>query len=588
MLDEPPSAESLGNLQKIVPGCFCKGRLLFAPLNCAWHLEATLRAWQVPFRFIPPKPTPAMKWSEIVDATRSELLDWVPNFLALYQKLAIVFAQRAPDESAHLHHPTGSGKSISGITWGLIRPLPIVFVTKAAARETIRREFERYTTVRPVVLTPKSERKASAPDPVLQLQQALEAGTSPRAVIVAWESLTEYTDLLVQLGSYSLVMDEIHMAKEHRRWLKLPNIGDDPDELSFARRDNRAAHIQRIAANARRRLGLTATPIPDRRRDLWAQLDLVHPKAWGRFWDFCARYTDLTTSNHGNLDNTGESNTEELDQRMSFVCHKVDYSVTHRELPPKRRQVLYIAKAQQGRPDAFADEMKRAMKLGHKRCVEVSLAESASRKRPVLLDQVADVARSGGKVVVLTGRHKDCERWELALEKRLPKVRRWMAHGGHGTAVRDAIREEYMAHPGPCVLIGTGDAWGESVSLHDTDLAVNAMLPITPKQLWQREGRFHRQGGKRSVLILYPVAEGTIDEHMQQIMLSKLPSVADLQKDSDFIQAMNDLKSSGLSEQEIVESLFAKITAGADAPSEEGATDAEQPEPEPAGPVLLE
>ena len=49
---------------------------------------------------------------------------------------------------------------------------------------------------------------------------------------------------------------------------------------------------------------------------------------------------------------------------------------------------------------------------------------------------------------------------------------------------------EYMRAEGPAVIVGTLDAWGESVNLQDTDLAAFVMLPYTPSMLEQAEGRF--------------------------------------------------------------------------------------------------
>jgi hypothetical protein len=155
--------------------------------------------------------------------------------------------------------------------------------------------------------------------------------------------------------------------------------------------------------------------------------------------------------------------------------------------------------------------------------------------------------KSKQKVVIFTGRHKDCDRLEEAIKKVLKgqSVPIFVGHGGHGTQVRDGIREMWMGNPaksiepleGPAVLIGTGQAWGEAYSLNHTHLALMVMLPINAKELWQREGRFYRQGQKIPVLIKYIIAEGTYDEAVASILLSKLPAVADVHADSQFVEA---------------------------------------------------
>jgi SNF2 family DNA or RNA helicase len=81
------------------------------------------------------------------------------------------------------------------------------------------------------------------------------------------------------------------------------------------------------------------------------------------------------------------------------------------------------------------------------------------------------------------------------------------------------------------VLIGTGDAWGESVNLQDTDLALFVMIPWTPRAIGQWEGRFARLGQKRPVLIAYIIAAGTVDEHVAELLVDKLPAVGEVADD---------------------------------------------------------
>ncbi len=131
-------------------------------------------------------------------------------------------------------------------------------------------------------------------------------------------------------------------------------------------------------------------------------------------------------------------------------------------------------------------------------------------------------------------------------------------HGGTSPAMRDQIQQEYMSAAGPCVLVGTGDAWGEGVSLHDTDLALIAMLPYTPGAVIQWEGRFSRHGQKRPVLVQYLVAEGTVDEHVAEILLSKLKPVETVAQDDSITGFADAIQGVG-SEEEIMQSVLAKL-----------------------------
>ena len=129
----------------------------------------------------------------------------------------------------------------------------------------------------------------------------------------------------------------------------------------------------------------------------------------------------------------------------------------------------------------FKQEIKRAK--DQEAYFEVLLHEAASRKRKYVLQRIEDAVRSKQKMIVFTGRRKDCDRLSEDIVKHLGKnnlnASLWAAHGGTNTVGRDTIRHEYMACPGPAILVGTGDAWGESVNLQDTDLALFVMLPLS-------------------------------------------------------------------------------------------------------------
>jgi SNF2 family DNA or RNA helicase len=66
-----------------------------------------------------------------------------------------------------------------------------------------------------------------------------------------------------------------------------------------------------------------------------------------------------------------------------------------------------------------------------------------------------------------------------------------------------------------------------------------AMLPFTPGQVVQWEGRVARLGQKRPELIEYLIAEGTVDERVAGILLEKLPAVQTVAKD-DSVEGLSD------------------------------------------------
>ena len=442
-----------------------------------------------------------------------------------------------------------SGKTIGSVIWALGKGATIV-VTRAGVRRQYGREIERVTEHRAYVLE-----DTAAPD-----QGRLDESMF---VVLGWETLPAHLNTLLAWRPSAIIYDEIHKCKSNKRFAPVPQ---KDGTLTFESRDNIAYAAYRLSRAVKWRLGATATPIKDRTRDLWAQLDLVEPDAWGRFYaregvSFTSRYCAARLNPFGGVDTTGSSNLDELWNRVSMASHHVPHSVTHRDLPPRRRIVTYITRDDQTAPSGgFAKELAAASKNGKTAILEVRLAEAASRKRKAVVERVEECVEGGQKVLIFTGRRMDCDKLTEAIKKAVgAKANVYSGHGGTSAKDRDGIQQAYMADPGPCVLVGTGDAWGEGVNLQDTDTFLVVMLPFTPGQIVQWEGRVARHGQKRPVLIEYLLAEGTVDEHVGQVLLEKLPAVEEVAKDDSVTGFADALQGFGRTEEEIIDSVFAML-----------------------------
>tara|TARA_R100001594_G_scaffold20414_3_gene39393 strand:+ start:8649 stop:10268 length:1620 start_codon:yes stop_codon:yes gene_type:complete len=418
---------------------------------------------------------------------------------------------------AHCWAPPGAGKTLVGLSFAAACSGPRLVVTKAAARGTWEEQCLRYTHMEPTLLLGRT-----AP--------TIEASPS-KLYITAWETLKYWVDALRALKPGVIIWDEIH-------WLRRPRhtraIVQTDGSVRFQGLGNSLDAARQIAQKSERKLGLTATPVPGRIRDLWTQLDLVEPWQWGTFHDFGMRYCQGMHNGYG-YSYDGLSNAPELKERLSYVKVRVKREDVNKHLPKKRREVIRLSHAEQNKPAAMKRELKRAKGEGGDAYFEALLMEAASRKHKYVEDRVLEALRSNQKVVVFTARRADCDRLSVMFNRAASKVKGcevWSGHGGTDTSIRDDIRRDYMAHPGPCLLVGTGDAWGESIDLQDTDLALITMLPWTPDKVIQWEGRFSRLGQKRPVLVSYIVARNTMDEHVADLLLEKLPHVGEVGEDA--------------------------------------------------------
>ena len=529
-----PGASTFATDLAAVPGVRVQQNTVLVPYHALHLAEQKMTAVGLTVasaKWMRPMPQESV-WEEVEEYLREngEVRDFVlDGFLVGYQKAALTYAFTR--SGVHFWHPTGSGKTLSGLLYGLCGEGAIVIVTRAASRLQYGREVERFTNIRPYVIRPAAQMKKGA--------QTLEdyVGVTPRpVVVVGWESLQDNQDALVRLRPGCVIFDESHRGKSTKRWepVPLPETNDpkvilaqegeaksrggfitdgDGGRLMMVPVENTASAAARLARASKRRVCTTATPIKDRVRDLWAQLDLAEPDAWGNATAWLNRYCDRKPGTYGGFDTTGSSNLDELAERLGMCVHRIDYAETHRSLPQKRRQSVYVSVEDQVKPTGgFQKELNDASRRGASALLEVKLAMAASKKRKAVQGLVEDHLNSGHKVVLFTGRRRDCE--ELGKSFKDSKAKVWSSHGGDSTAFRQEVVDEYMAHPGPCLLVGTGDAFGESFNLQDTDAALFVMLPWTPGQVRQWEGRFCRMGQKRPVVIYYVVAEETVDEHV--------------------------------------------------------------------------
>lgn len=536
--------------------------------------------------------------------SKGEIQEWVMDgFLTPFQK--DVLDKCGHWNSAHLWHATGAGKTLSAILWALCHRGSILVLTRAASRIQHGREFERFTNLRPYVVRPAAQRKKGSRTLSEYTDWCRENNKRP-VVILGWESLTSIFEEIQTYAPSIIIYDEAHKGKNTKRYEAIPlpdYCGDNPLEREkfYASQEREARKrkgfipdpndpkaqknkhfdpnqrvmivptmnitscCSQLSSTANYICCTTATPIKDRVRDLWGQLDLAEPKSWGTFNEWALRYCNAKPGRFGGLDTTGQSNLTELTNRLVHVTHKIDYRETHRHLPAKRRQSMYIAPEDQCRPSAgFAKQLKAVAKMGGTALLEVRLAQAASSKRRAILEMVSDHVASGHKVTIFSGRRKDVEdignrvkKLDI-VKKSKGKIKVWAAHGGNDATERQGIVDQYMESTEACVLVGTGNSFGESLNMQDTDAAFFVMLPYTPGELRQWEGRFCRLGQKRPVTIYYVIAEGTVDEHVADILISKLPAVQKIAEDEELAEAKSVI--AGMDNpEELADSILAKL-----------------------------
>ena len=539
---------------------------LTVPYNAGWLVEGILRAHGFVFnrdftaRVKGARTGPGYQ-AGLDRALRARELpaSWPAGFMRWQQEQI----RRGFEEGGlHLNAPAGAGKTRTLHAIAALATGPVLVVTP------VRLQWLGEVTdpsvggpeIRPFAWLPEGDRRKARGDRDLPeyLDEERKAGRRPY-VITSWAQIRDHSAMLARdvLGAPwcpsdgTVIFDESQNARNPSR-VKLTKEVDEEtgdDVWNKERIDHQSTCALDLALAAQRRLTSTATEVPNRLWDLWGQLTLVEPEGWGLTVSrFKVRYCDAIPGEFGGLKpramGNGMSNVEELAKRRSFHRVALPYSVTHADLPPKRRRVERVPASAlvQAFAGTFKSELRaigKALANGdpgaHQRLVELHVQQTASMKRPVVVQRVSDymAGRTNAKVVVFTGRKVDVDSLGESLARKVGLTHGgppsggayWTATGDDSETVRQQIQDDYMAHPGPALLVATWQSMGVGRNLQDTDLHVFAQVPITPEEVIQGEGRTHRRKMTRRIEYLYLIAEGTVDERAATLMIDKLPAV---------------------------------------------------------------
>ena len=446
----------------------------------------------------------------------------------------------ARDESRLLWWTAGVGKSATFLAAAqLIGAKRVLFVTRAMGRNVFARDsvlLKKQQRIAILIGEAQGSDAASTAQKyaVKRANQSLErlktlgadclAVGSVReaweretwALVVGWEILTVHEAALLASGFDLVVFDEAHCGKHYN--------------------SRRTVTAHRIAKAVKTVWAGTATPVPDRVRDLWAQLYAVGGAApWSTSLRFAIRYTHAVPGQFGGWETEGphrfgcehcHRTSAELRQRLAWWADVRNRAAIAHLLPSVTRAMVHVQGEGKGEGE----------RLGNG--VEDAIARAAAAKMKPVAERAAEALIAGEKIVVVGNRRAWVPRIAAAIDKALPQgLRRggrvWMraTSGEDDVSRRLQLAADFMAlrvgateYRAAC-LIATAESIKTSIDLHDADRVLIAALPWTPEGIDQLEGRFRRIGGPRPNLKLqidYFIAEGTIDEAIEQTLLSKL------------------------------------------------------------------
>lgn len=452
---------------------------------------------------------------------------------------------------------TGSGKTLAMLlAWlDVGAPSPLLICTKAMGRDVFGRDalWALGRDYIPAILTAGATKSPGIHQFYSRrLYTSLDMALSESvAVVVNYEILRQRFDELRPVPWGAMFLDEVHEIKGATRPAK---------KRDGTYRYKRYHACRALADGVRGRSGPvwsgTATPLMNRRIDLFAQIDVIAPNVLGNHYSFIRRFCDGKMNEWGGLDDQGASNTDEFFRCIDPLFHVVRREDIAAQLPPLRRDVRYVP---------FDSKSFRHMGGN----VETALDRAADMKLPAIRDLCQQYLSEGLKVVTVTTRQRLAHRIALALtdKKFTKKLPRKMQERlsvrcvtGETPAVKRAvdIQEYNEMAKGPAIMSASLKAIRDSVDIQQTDVILIAGLPTEPGALLQLEGRFSRPGG-RPTLIIYLIAERTLDEAYKAVVIDKFADAITLGAETQGKGGVHDALAGRLADKEIIKRLAAAL-----------------------------
>jgi len=304
----------------------CQNDFQFSQLQTTpgvWTRESKkkpeLNGWYIPVSLLD-----AGRWPALLEQCPEEPYDVAPSGLKLqrHQARSVSFLRQitAEREGALLVAEMGLGKSCSALhaLWldGFLQQPGVVIAPKLARGVWCDEDSDAYRHY---------GLKIAPVEGVKNMDLSILESSS--CIFCNYEILSSWqTWIFHRFKPAWLIADEIHYCIHQK-----------------AQRAKAARELA-LCATIQRRIGLTGTPLPNERMDLWSQLAIVQPRQWGTTKHFFGlrycRGERLSEEQGGHWDYSGESNNEELRARLAgtFLCYMTE-DITD-EMPPLHRHIL--------------------------------------------------------------------------------------------------------------------------------------------------------------------------------------------------------------------------------------------------------
>ena len=452
--------------------------------------------------------TELVEQSRLTDAD----LDVAGLPLLPYQRAGVKYASQA--KRCFIADDMGLGKTLQAIaTLERTEAFPAVVVCPPTLVLNWAKEYEKWLPHRKVsTVKNRSDFPASGYD----------------VVVVGYSNIHAWVNRLQ--GHQAYIFDESHYCKS-------------PD----AQRTKAAVKIARSAPKDGVILCLTGTPVTNRPAEYAPQLDILGKLAdFGGKWGFYRRYCNAFRDRFGQWNISGNSNLDELNDRLRGNCYirRTKEQVLD-DLPPVRHNRVIVEGTESSLREyrkAEADIVKYMMERARQIAEELGESPNSAAVRAKMraernehlvrigvLRKLAAKAKMGavtewidsrieaGEKVVVAAHHRE------VVDELASKYGNIKIQGGMDVSdvelSKQMFQEKGVTEAPVIVLSIQAAKTGHTLTASQNVLFVE--MPWTPSDVDQTYSRCHRLGQRGSVTATYMLCEGTIDERIYDVIEEK-------------------------------------------------------------------
>ncbi len=423
-----------------------------------------------------------------------------------FQKEGLDFLLKSSG-NALLADEMGLGKTVQTLAYVASekQTFPLLVVAPLVTLKNWEREIEKFLKKKS-----RNGRIIESESPSVTLIRTGKSKELPKTdiYVINYELLSKRNDDLSKVGIKTIVCDEVHNLR--------------------SKTTQKYKSIKKLAAlpSICYRIGLSGTPIYNRGSEIWPIIDILKPGLLGSFKEFCEYFCYVNDKGKAIvLENKRASLRNELQKHVMLRRKKSDVL---KELKDKVRYKEVIS----ADTDFYLEELDKIWKKLEKeqKDAETAFSKSASYHRAIQSErQIAGLAKLSHVInfvknimeieesVVVFCHHKIIHK---LLNENLQEFSPVSIIGGQSDNLRQDQIDKFQKGESKLMIAGIR-AGNVGINLTRAKYVIFAELDWSPAIHRQAEDRLHRIGQKNTVFAYYLIGNGTLDDHVANILVDK-------------------------------------------------------------------